>query len=80
MAVAQRALDNAPQRNMLHDAPTLGQPSAEVEALLDPSGRSRERPAMGAKPGTGGSSGISWLSKAAEQDVFPEIWAARNVL
>ncbi|QMU74909.1 tryptophan 2,3-dioxygenase [Streptacidiphilus sp. PB12-B1b] len=36
--------------------------------------------AMGAKPGTGGSSGISWLSKAAEQDVFPEIWAARNVL
>ena len=36
--------------------------------------------AMGAKPGTGGSSGLSWLSKAAEQDVFPEIWAARNVL
>ncbi|MBC3842902.1 tryptophan 2,3-dioxygenase [Streptacidiphilus sp. 4-A2] len=36
--------------------------------------------AMGAKPGTGGSSGLSWLSKAAEQDVFPEIWAARNAL
>jgi tryptophan 2,3-dioxygenase len=35
---------------------------------------------MGAKPGTGGSSGLSWLSKAAEQDVFPEIWAARNAL
>ena len=36
--------------------------------------------AMGAKSGTGGSSGLSWLSKAAEQDVFPEIWAARNAL
>ena len=35
---------------------------------------------MGAKPGTGGSSGPSWLSKAAEQDVFPEIWEARNAL
>ena len=36
--------------------------------------------AMGAKPGTGGSSGLSWLAKAAEQDVFPELWAARNEL
>jgi tryptophan 2,3-dioxygenase len=36
--------------------------------------------AMGAKPGTGGSSGLSWLRKAAEQDVFPELWDARNGL
>ena len=36
--------------------------------------------AMGAKPGTGGSSGLSWLSQAAQQDVFPEIWEARNAL
>lgn len=35
---------------------------------------------MGAKPGTGGSSGLSWLRKAAEQDVFPELWSARNDL
>ena len=35
---------------------------------------------MGAKPGTGGSSGLSWLRKAAEQDVFPELWDARNAL
>ncbi|MFC1415386.1 tryptophan 2,3-dioxygenase [Streptacidiphilus cavernicola] len=35
---------------------------------------------MGAKPGTGGSSGLSWLRKAAEQDVFPELWEARNAL
>ncbi|MHA6760885.1 tryptophan 2,3-dioxygenase family protein [Streptacidiphilus sp. PAMC 29251] len=35
---------------------------------------------MGAKPGTGGSSGLSWLRKAAEQDVFPELWSARNAL
>jgi tryptophan 2,3-dioxygenase len=38
------------------------------------------RRAMGAKPGTGGSSGLSWLSKAAEQDVFPELWSVRNEL
>lgn len=35
---------------------------------------------MGAKPGTGGSSGLSWLRKAADQDVFPELWSARNDL
>lgn len=35
---------------------------------------------MGAKPGTGGSSGLSWLRKAAEQDVFPDLWSARNAL
>ncbi|WP_042398369.1 tryptophan 2,3-dioxygenase [Streptacidiphilus carbonis] len=35
---------------------------------------------MGAKPGTGGSSGLSWLQKAADQDVFPDLWSARNAL
>jgi tryptophan 2,3-dioxygenase len=35
---------------------------------------------MGAKPGTGGSSGLSWLRKAADQDVFPDLWSARNAL
>ncbi|MEZ0065051.1 tryptophan 2,3-dioxygenase [Streptacidiphilus sp. MAP12-20] len=35
---------------------------------------------MGAKPGTGGSSGLSWLRHAAETDVFPDLWAVRNVL
>jgi tryptophan 2,3-dioxygenase len=35
---------------------------------------------MGAKPGTGGSSGLSWLRHAAEQDVFPDLWAVRNAL
>jgi tryptophan 2,3-dioxygenase len=35
---------------------------------------------MGAKPGTGGSSGLTWLRKAAEQDVFPDLWNARNAL
>jgi tryptophan 2,3-dioxygenase len=34
--------------------------------------------AMGAKPGTAGSSGLSWLRKAVEQDVFPELWTVRN--
>jgi tryptophan 2,3-dioxygenase len=36
--------------------------------------------AMGAKPGTAGSSGLSWLRKAVEQDVFPELWTVRNEL
>ncbi|GAA2743844.1 tryptophan 2,3-dioxygenase [Kitasatospora cinereorecta] len=35
---------------------------------------------MGAKPGTGGSSGLNWLKQAADQDVFPELWAVRNEL
>ena len=35
---------------------------------------------MGAKPGTGGSSGLNWLRKAADQDVFPELWTVRNEL
>lgn len=35
---------------------------------------------MGAKPGTGGSSGLSWLKAAAEQDVFPELWSVRGAL
>ncbi|MER7754307.1 tryptophan 2,3-dioxygenase family protein [Kitasatospora sp. NPDC097643] len=33
---------------------------------------------MGGKPGSGGSSGLSWLRKAAEQDVFPELWTIRD--
>lgn len=36
------------------------------------------RRAMGAKPGTGGSSGIAWLEKRASKHVFPELWTARG--
>ena len=36
------------------------------------------RRAMGAKPGTGGSAGVSWLEKRARRDVFPELWTARS--
>lgn len=36
------------------------------------------RRAMGDGPGTGGSSGLSWLRKAVEADVFPELWTVRN--
>jgi tryptophan 2,3-dioxygenase len=38
------------------------------------------RRAMGAKPGTGGSSGLSWLRAAVDQEVFPELWSVRNEL
>lgn len=60
-----------------------------AEALLDTAERvSRWRQrhyasvkrSMGAKPGTGGSSGLSWLKAAADQDVFPELWNVRGEL
>lgn len=38
------------------------------------------RRSLGDKPGTGGSSGTAWLRKAAEQDVFPELWSIRGLL
>ncbi|WP_069813849.1 tryptophan 2,3-dioxygenase family protein [Streptomyces sp. TP-A0874] len=36
------------------------------------------RRAMGAKRGTGGSSGVAWLEKRAQGTVFPELWTARS--
>jgi tryptophan 2,3-dioxygenase len=36
------------------------------------------RRAMGAKRGTGGSSGVAWLEKRAARLVFPELWTARS--
>ncbi|MBB6170988.1 tryptophan 2,3-dioxygenase [Nocardiopsis mwathae] len=33
---------------------------------------------MGAKPGTGGSSGLDWLAESAGADVFPELWSLRT--
>ncbi|WP_030621441.1 tryptophan 2,3-dioxygenase family protein [Streptomyces sclerotialus] len=36
------------------------------------------RRAMGAKMGTGGSSGVAWLEKRARKNVFPELWTARS--
>ncbi|MDS1269137.1 tryptophan 2,3-dioxygenase family protein [Lipingzhangella sp. LS1_29] len=35
---------------------------------------------LGAKPGTGGSSGLHWLEQAAQQDVFTELWSLRSTL
>ncbi|MFG3049581.1 tryptophan 2,3-dioxygenase [Kitasatospora sp. NPDC048239] len=60
-----------------------------AEALLDVAERvtrwrqrhlAAVKRSMGAKPGSGGSSGLSWLRKSAEQDVFPELWTVRNEL
>ncbi|GII78807.1 tryptophan 2,3-dioxygenase [Sphaerisporangium rufum] len=36
------------------------------------------RRTMGAKPGTGGSSGVSWLERSLRREVFPELWSART--
>jgi tryptophan 2,3-dioxygenase len=33
---------------------------------------------MGAKPGSGGSSGQAWLERSAARVVFPDLWAART--
>lgn len=35
---------------------------------------------MGAKPGSGGSNGLTWLARNAEQDVFPELWSLRSTV
>ncbi|MGW2543721.1 tryptophan 2,3-dioxygenase [Kitasatospora sp. NPDC001574] len=60
-----------------------------AEALLDVAERvtrwrqrhlASVKRSMGAKPGSGGSSGLTWLRRAAEQDVFPELWTVRNEL
>ncbi|MER7584542.1 tryptophan 2,3-dioxygenase family protein [Kitasatospora sp. NPDC097691] len=59
------------------------------EALLDVAERvtrwrqrhlSAVKRTMGGKPGSGGSSGLTWLRKSAEQDVFPELWTIRDEL
>ena len=38
------------------------------------------RRSMGAKPGSGGSAGLSWLERSAARVVFPDLWAARTVV
>jgi tryptophan 2,3-dioxygenase len=36
------------------------------------------RRAMGSKQGTGGSAGVAWLERRAQNNVFPELWTARS--
>jgi tryptophan 2,3-dioxygenase len=36
------------------------------------------RRSMGAKPGTGGSSGLAWLERSLRRQVFPELFSART--
>lgn len=36
------------------------------------------RRAMGAKAGTGGSSGLAWLERSLQRQAFPELWSART--
>lgn len=35
---------------------------------------------LGAKPGTGGTDGVSWLARISEHRFFPELWAVRSTL
>ncbi|AUG77019.1 hypothetical protein CFP65_2168 [Kitasatospora sp. MMS16-BH015] len=73
----------------VYTEPELADLARLGEALLDTAERvtrwrqrhySAVKRSMGAKPGTGGSSGISWLKQSADQDVFPELWNVRNEL
>ncbi|GAA0381325.1 tryptophan 2,3-dioxygenase [Acrocarpospora corrugata] len=36
--------------------------------------------AMGEKPGSGGSAGVTWLRRSMDRVVFPEIWSARTFI
>ncbi|SNS32980.1 tryptophan 2,3-dioxygenase [Streptosporangium subroseum] len=38
------------------------------------------RRSMGAKPGSGGSSGLSWLERSMQREIFPELWSARTLM
>ncbi|HZC51008.1 MAG TPA: tryptophan 2,3-dioxygenase family protein [Mycobacterium sp.] len=38
------------------------------------------RRSMGAKPGSGGSSGLAWLERSMAREVFPELWSARTMV
>jgi tryptophan 2,3-dioxygenase len=38
------------------------------------------RRSLGAKPGTGGSSGLAWLERSLQRPVFPELFSARTVM
>ncbi|MDF5754233.1 tryptophan 2,3-dioxygenase family protein [Spongiactinospora sp. TRM90649] len=38
------------------------------------------RRAMGAKIGTGGSSGAEWLARSLTREIFPELWSARTAM
>ncbi|GAA1240936.1 tryptophan 2,3-dioxygenase [Kitasatospora nipponensis] len=69
--------------------PAAGELVTLAEALLDTAERvtrwrqrhyASVKRSMGAKPGTGGSSGLAWLKAATEQDVFPELWTVRGEL
>ncbi|PBC80046.1 tryptophan 2,3-dioxygenase [Streptomyces sp. TLI_235] len=73
----------------VYTAPELAELARLGEALLDTAERvtrwrqrhlSSVKRTMGAKPGTGGSSGMTWLKQSADQDVFPELWTVRNEL
>jgi tryptophan 2,3-dioxygenase len=35
---------------------------------------------MGAKPGSGGSAGATWLTRSMARVVFPELWSARTAM
>jgi tryptophan 2,3-dioxygenase len=74
---------------IVYTSPGYGDLMELAELLLDTAERAIRwrqrhltavRRAMGAKPGTGGSSGLSWLRRAAEQDLFPELWTVRDEL
>ncbi|MFJ2778476.1 tryptophan 2,3-dioxygenase [Kitasatospora sp. NPDC087315] len=84
---AEPAVEAAWQR--VYTEPGFADLKALAEALLDVAERvtrwrrrhlAAVKRSMGAKPGSGGSSGLAWLRRSAEQDVFPELWTVRDEL
>jgi tryptophan 2,3-dioxygenase len=66
-----------------HDLFELGEALADVADVFTV-WRQRHvmavRRSMGAKPGSGGSAGLSWLERSAARMVFPDLWAARTLV
>ncbi|MFJ5923910.1 tryptophan 2,3-dioxygenase [Kitasatospora sp. NPDC092948] len=90
-ATARREHDDTVEAawRTVYTDPALADLARLGEALLDTAERvtrwrqrhySAVKRTMGGKPGTGGSSGLSWLKHSADQDVFPELWSVRNEL
>ncbi|KDN85786.1 hypothetical protein KCH_24440 [Kitasatospora cheerisanensis KCTC 2395] len=90
-AAARRQPDDAVEAawRTVYTDPEFADLARLGEALLDTAERvtrwrqrhySAVKRTMGGKPGTGGSSGLSWLKHSADQDVFPELWSVRNEL
>ena len=57
-----------------------GEPRFSVSLIIPKEDVKTVERIIGHKPGTGGTSGVSYLAKALELRFFPELWQARTSL